>query len=86
MVNNNIFNKQKIEKIPPIDFFYETSYTSNTANGIKELYDTIIFACKSCKVRGVDTKMEILETRLPTFVLYRKNYCITCWLKFIYSK
>lgn len=80
--NTNIYNK----KIQKIDFFYETLYTSTTASGIKKLYDTIQFACKSCKVKEVDMKMEVLDNKLPIFVLYRKNYCVDCWLKLLYSK
>jgi len=80
--NTNIYNK----KIQKIDFFYQSSYTSTTASGIKKLYDTIHIACKSCKVKEVDMKMEVLDNKLPIFVLYRKKYCVDCCLKLLYSK
>jgi len=80
-------NKSKIQpqnkKVQPLDFFIETHSTSNTANGIKHLYETTHFKCVLCKENDVDTMIAILDTTLPTFVLRRKHYCLDCWLKLI---
>ncbi len=80
-------NKSKIQpknkKVLPVDFFIETRSTSNTASGIKELFKTTRFTCIFCKENDVDTKISILDTTLPTFVLLRKHYCLSCWLKLI---
>ncbi len=73
----------KNKKVLPVDFFIETRCTSNTASGIKELFETTIFTCIFCKDKNVDTKISILDTTLPTFVLLRKHYCLSCWLKLI---
>jgi len=73
----------KNKKVQLVDFFIETPYTSNTASGIKELCDATRFICTLCKNNNVDTKMAILDTTLPTFVLLRKHYCLSCWLKLI---
>jgi len=69
-----------------IDYYYQTSYTSNTVNGIKKLYKTLDFACKDCKVKRVDSIMEIQDSKEPTFVISRKNFCQSCWLKRINCK
>ena len=73
----------KNKKVQHVDFFIETRCTSTTASGIKELYETTSFTCVLCKDNNVDTKMAILDTKLPTFVLLRKYYCFSCWLKLI---
>ncbi len=73
----------KNKKVQPLDFFIETRSTSNTASGIKELFETTHFTCIFCKENDVDTKISILDTTLPTFVLLRKHYCLSCWLKLI---
>ena len=73
----------KNKKVLPMDFFIETRYTSNTASGIKELCETTSFTCIFCKENDVETKMAISDTTLPTFVLLRKHYCLSCWLKLI---
>ena len=64
----------------PIDGYYETSYTSNTCNGIVKIYKEVIFKCKNCNNQLVDTKMAIQDTTNPTFVILRKRYCHTCWI------
>ena len=63
--------------------YYETSYTSRSVNGIKELYETLHFACKICKTRRADSKMEIQDTYYPTFVIMHKKICSNCWLKMV---
>ena len=63
-----------------VDFFIETSCTSNTASGIAELHATTKFNCIMCKV---ETKMAVLDHIAPTFVLHRKKYCVGCWLKLV---
>lgn len=73
----------KNKKVLPMDFFIETRSTSNTASGIKELSETTSFTCIFCKDNDVETKMAISDTKLPTFVLLRKHYCLSCWLKLI---
>ena len=73
------------KKKPPqlVDFFIETTYTSNTASGIAELHKTTKFKCAECKTCAVETKMAVLDPIVPTFVLYRKKYCVSCWLKLV---
>ncbi len=66
-----------------VDFFIETTYTSNTASGIAELYKATKFKCANCKACAVETKMAVLDHIVPTFVLYRKKYCVSCWLKLV---
>jgi hypothetical protein len=83
MPSNKSKIKPKNKKVQPLDFFIETRSTSNTASGIKELFETTHFACVLCKENDVDTKISILDTTLPTFVLLRKHYCLSCWLKLI---
>jgi hypothetical protein len=61
--------------------YYETSYTARTVNGIKELYETLHFACNKCKTGRADSKMDVQDTHYPTFVITRKNICMECWLK-----
>lgn len=70
-------------KIGRLDFFIETSYTSNTASGIADLRKATIFKCISCKEARVETNMKVKDTFLPTFVICRKKYCIGCWLKLL---
>jgi hypothetical protein len=66
-----------------VDFFIETTITSNTASGIAELHKTTKFVCAECRTNVVDTKMAVLDPIVPTFVLYRKKYCTSCWLKLV---
>lgn len=66
-----------------MDFFTETTYTSNTASGINLLHETTKFQCAECKTCNVETKMSVLDPIVPTFVLYRKKYCVSCWLKLV---
>ena len=68
------------KKIGRLDFFIETPYTSNTASGIANLHKTTTFTCISCKEANVETTMKVKDTVLPTFVIYRKKYCTSCWL------
>lgn len=77
---------KKRKQAQHIDFFTKTHYTSNTATGIKHLYDTTKFKCIACKERDVDTKMAIYELMVPTFAIYRKMYCLQCWLDFVLQK
>ena len=63
--------------------YYESSYTARTVNGIKELYETLNFACNICKTRRTDSKMEVQDTYHPTFVITRKKICMECWLKIV---
>ena len=63
--------------------YYETSYTARTVDGIKELYETLNFACNECKIRRTDSKMEVQDTYYPTFVIMRKKICMECWLKMV---
>lgn len=75
---------EKKKKRPlTVDFFMETVYTANTASGIAELHKTTKFKCAECKACVVETKMEVLDPIVPTFVLYRKKYCVSCWLKLV---
>jgi hypothetical protein len=66
-----------------VDFFIETLCTSNTASGIAELHKTTKFNCIMCKTCKVETKMAVLDHIVPTFVLHRKKYCVSCWLKLV---
>lgn len=78
------FKPDKKKKRPSVvDFFTETTCTSNTASGIAELHKTTEFMCVACRTRTVETKMAVLNPIVPTFVLYRKKYCIGCWLKLV---
>ena len=78
------FKPDKKKKRPSVvDFFTETTYTSNTASGIAELHKTTKFKCAECKACAVETKMAVLDPIVPTFVLYRKKYCVSCWLKLV---
>ena len=75
---------EKKKKRPlTVDFFIETTFTSNTASGIAELHKTTKFKCAECKACAVETKMAVLDPAVPTFVLYRKKYCVGCWLKLV---
>jgi hypothetical protein len=75
------FKPDKKKKRPPmVDFFIETTYTSNTASGIAELHKTTKFMCVACRTNTVDSKMAVLHPTVPTFVLYRKKYCVGCWI------
>ena len=78
-------SKTDKKKKPPqlVDFFIETLCTSNTASGIAELHKTTKFKCANCKACAVETKMAVLDRIVPTFVLYRKKYCVGCWLKLV---
>ena len=78
------FIPDKKKKRPSVvDFFIETTYTSNTASGIVDLRDTTKFMCAECRTNVVDTKMAVLDPKVPTFVLYKKKYCTGCWLKLV---
>ena len=78
------FKPDKKKKRPSVvDFFTETTYTSNTASGIAELHKATKFACAECRTNAVDTKMAVLDPKVPTFVLCKKKYCIGCWLKLV---
>lgn len=75
---------EKKKKRPlTVDFFIETTFTSNTASGISELHKTTKFKCAECKTHEAETKMAVLDPIVPTFVLYRKKYCVGCWLKLV---
>ena len=75
---------EKKKKRPlTVDFFIETTFTSNTASGIAELHKTTKFNCIMCKACKVETKMAVLDHIVPTFVLHRKKYCVSCWLKLV---
>ena len=78
------FKPDKKKKRPSVvDFFTETTFTSNTASGITHLRDTTKFVCAECRTNDVETKMAVLDPKVPTFVLYKKKYCIGCWLKLV---
>ena len=78
------FNTDKKKKRPQlVDFFIETTYTSNTASGIAQLRETTKFMCVNCKTRTVETKMAVRDYVVPTFALHRKKYCVSCWLKLV---
>ena len=78
------FKADKKKKRPcVVDFFIETTITSNTASGIAELHRTTKFMCAECRMNDVETKMAVLTPFVPTFVLYRKKYCTSCWLKLV---
>ena len=73
---DTVVNKQ-------IDSYFHTSYTATTVNKILEIYEEVThkMLCQSCKTGCVDTKLEVTCTYNPTFVITRKNYCLTCWLQ-----
>lgn len=78
------FNTDKKKKRPQlVDFFTETTYTSNTASGIAQLRETTKFMCVNCKTCTVETKMAVRDYVVPTFALHRKKYCVSCWLKLV---
>lgn len=78
------FKPDKKKKRPSaVDFFIETTCTSNTASGIVELRRTTKFMCAECRMSAVETKMAVLNPVVPTFVLHRKKYCTGCWLKLV---
>ena len=76
-------NKIHPEKRAPIDFFYETKYKSNTANGIIEIYNKVYerIPCLDCNEKSVEIKRCIIDNYTPTFGILRKKYCLSCWLK-----
>ena len=74
---------KQIKRPSVVDFFTETKFTSNTASGIAHLRDTTKFMCAECRTCTVDSKMVVLDPKVPTFVLYRKKYCTGCWLKLV---
>ena len=83
-IEQNAEETEKKKKRPlTVDFFIETTFTSNTASGIAELHKTTKFKCAECKAFDVETKMAVLDPAVPTFVLYRKKYCVGCWLKLV---
>jgi len=76
----------KVE-IEPVDFFYETSYQENTVTKIKEIYNDVMkrIPCNNCKIESVETTMKVKDIIHPTFVITRKQYCISCWLQKIHQ-
>ena len=81
---NKTYSKStKITTYEHVDFFFLTKYTSSNVKKMLEIYnkvkDTMI--CSSCNVNCVDTKLEVKDTYGPTFVIVRKNYCVSCWLQ-----
>jgi len=81
---NKTYSKSiKITTCEPVDFFFLTKYTSSNVKQMLEIYnevkDTMI--CRACNVNCVDTKLELKDTYGPTFVIVRKNYCLSCWLQ-----
>jgi len=63
-----------------IDCFYETTYTATTVKNILELKNNLSFACKTCRIQPVDSNIAVQDVYHPTFVVTRKNYCLSCWL------
>lgn len=81
--------KQKKEiDIDPIDFFYETDYTSSNLTKFIEIYKQVYnrIPCLECKKKHVEIKKEIFDLHKPIFGILRKKYCLDCWIKKIYSK
>ena len=75
-------DKNRIE-IGPVDFFYDTKYTATTVNTIKKIYDDIKYncICNKCTYNVVDTQIVVQDNFYPIFVIQRKNYCSSCWIK-----
>lgn len=63
-----------------IDRFYETTYTASTVKNILELKNKLSFTCKTCRIQSVDSNIAVQDMYHPTFVVTRKNYCLSCWL------
>ena len=77
----------KIKSEPKtFNYYYETSYTSNTASGICKLYKELRnkMKCKYCKNDYVDIKAEVQDTYYPTFVIVRSYLCHSCYIKSLY--
>jgi hypothetical protein len=84
---SDLFIRGKILNIVYKDGFFETMYTSHTANGINSLYNQLKWnvICKGCNLFNVDIRMAVKDTRTPTFVIVRKINCDRCWFKIINS-
>lgn len=76
-------DKTKTSKKPPINFFYDTKYTSNISDGIHKIYNELkcTFYCHKCTCYSVDMNISVRDTIRPTFVIQRKQYCSHCWIK-----
>ena len=75
------------KKMFPIDLFYETKYTFTLADDIclfyKKNYNN--FRCLNCKKNNVEIKKDVINHKQPLFGIFRKKYCISCWLKIFHS-
>jgi hypothetical protein len=79
--NKNKTNDKKVRGI--IDLFYRTELTATTVTKINGIYEEVKnkLLCHSCNVNCVDAKIEVKDTRHPTFVVTRKHLCLSCWLQ-----
>jgi len=64
-------------------FYHHTQFTATTVTKINEIYEEVKnkLPCRSCNVNCVDAKIEVKDTRHPTFVVTRKHVCLSCWLE-----
>jgi len=81
--NKTHSKSSKITTCEPIDCFFSTKYTASNVNKMLEIYNEMkdMMICRLCNVNCVDTKLECKDTYSPTFVIVRKNYCLSCWLQ-----
>lgn len=81
--NKTYTKSTKIMTCKPVDCFFSTKYTASNVNKMLEIYHKVkdMMICRSCNVNCVDTKLEVEDTYGPTFVIVRKNYCVSCWLQ-----
>lgn len=72
----------------PIDEFYQTEYTFSLANNISLFYNNNYyhFICINCNKKHVEIKKEIIDFKQPFFAIFRKKYCISCWLEIFNAK
>ena len=66
-----------------IDQFYQTEYTFSLASEICTFYNEnyYSFICLNCKNKPVDIKKDVIDHKQPLFGIFRKKYCLGCWLK-----
>lgn len=81
--NKTHSKSSKITTCAQVDFFFSTNYTASNVNKMLEIYHKVKdrMFCRLCNVNCVDTKLECKDTYGPTFVIVRKNYCVSCWLQ-----
>jgi hypothetical protein len=72
----------------PIDEFYQTEYTFTLADDICLFYNHNYcnFICLQCNEKHVEIKKDVIDYKQPLFGIFRKKYCMSCWLEIFNAK